>query len=209
MSDRPAVVLALSPPVEHTIQPLLFGDHAAVTVTATVAESPALDRVIRDSHGAEALLVSADLPGLTPALLTQARSRGLRLIGIAANYSDAQALRELPLDAVLDTSPRRSGAAGSDPLNGRGGRERRLEAARLDGRADRPAERGRGRCSRSSVAAAHPAQASSPPHSPRSRATAGRRCSSNSTCSAAASRFASALMPVRDPYSGAPHGRQR
>ena len=101
MSAKPAVVLALSPLVERTIEPLLFGDQAAVKVAATVDQLAALERILLIAREAEALLISADLPGLTPALLTRARSHGLRLIGIATDERDAQALRQLALDTVL------------------------------------------------------------------------------------------------------------
>jgi pilus assembly protein CpaE len=47
------------------------------------------------------LLVSADLADLTASLLGRARSRGLRLVGIATDEHDAELLRELPLDAIL------------------------------------------------------------------------------------------------------------
>ena len=49
----------------------------------------------------EALLVSADLPDLTPSLLSRARSHGLRLVGIATDEHDTTLLRELPLDTIL------------------------------------------------------------------------------------------------------------
>ena len=104
MSERASVVLALSPLVEQTIQPLLFGDQAAVTVAATVDEPAALERIVLAIPAAEALLLSADLPGLTPALLTRVRSHGLRLIGIATSDIDTGVLRDLAVDTVL-TSP--------------------------------------------------------------------------------------------------------
>lgn len=103
MSDsRPAVLLALSPIVEQRIATLLFGGQAAVTVAASLVELAALERTLADNNGnAEALLVSADMPDLTPSLLSRARTKGLRLVGIATDEHDAALLRDLPLDTVL------------------------------------------------------------------------------------------------------------
>jgi MinD-like ATPase involved in chromosome partitioning or flagellar assembly len=94
-------MLALTPPVEQTIESLLFGDRAAVRVAATIDEPAALDRVVGGAGDVEALLVSADLPGLTPALLARARAHGLRLVGISTSDRDAVCLAGLSLDTVL------------------------------------------------------------------------------------------------------------
>jgi hypothetical protein len=100
--DKPAVVLALSPIVEQTIAPLLFGHEAAVSVSESVVELNALTRTLATTADvAEALLVSADLPELSAGLLSSARSHGLRLIGIASDEHDAALLREQPLDTIL------------------------------------------------------------------------------------------------------------
>jgi hypothetical protein len=104
MSDRPTVLLALSPLVEQDIAPLLFGDQPAVTVAASLVELAALERTLAATDTRpEALLVSADLPDLTPGLLSHARTHGLRLIGIATDDHDATLLRDLPLDTTLTT----------------------------------------------------------------------------------------------------------
>lgn len=103
MSDsRPGVLLALSPMVEQRIATLLFGGQAAVTVAASLVELAALERTLADcTANAEALLVSADMPDLTASLLSHARTKGLRLVGIATDEHDAALLRDLPLDSVL------------------------------------------------------------------------------------------------------------
>ncbi|MBA3841932.1 MAG: hypothetical protein H0X39_04825 [Actinobacteria bacterium] len=103
MSDsRPGVLLALSPIIEQRIATLLFGGQAAVTVAASLVELAALERTLAYSTAnAEALLVSADMPDLTASLLSHARTKGLRLVGIAADEHDATLLRDLPLDTVL------------------------------------------------------------------------------------------------------------
>jgi hypothetical protein len=103
--SKPAVLLALSPMTEQTIAPLLFGQHAAVAVVDSLVELAALERTLTGAGGeAEALLISADLPDLSPSRLSQARSHGLRIVGIASDDHDAALLRELPLDAIL-TAP--------------------------------------------------------------------------------------------------------
>jgi len=100
--SRPGVLLALSPIVEQRIATLLFGGQAAVTVAASLVELGALERTLADNNAnAEALLVSADMPDLTASLLSHARSKGLRLVGIATDEHDATLLRDLPLDTVL------------------------------------------------------------------------------------------------------------
>ena len=103
MSEQPpAVLLALSPVVEQSVAPLLFGQQAAVRVVASLVELAALERTLQDSGAdAVALLVSADLSDFTPGPLGRARSHGLRVVGIARDEEDAALLRELPLDAVL------------------------------------------------------------------------------------------------------------
>ena len=127
------MLLALSPIVEQRIAPLLFGEQAAVTVAASLVELAALDRTLADSDGeSEALLVSADLPDLTPSLLSRARSHGLRLVGIATDEHDAALLRELPLDAIL-TCP-------IDALDAAGRRSRQRRESQRRRRSDwRPA----------------------------------------------------------------------
>jgi Flp pilus assembly CpaE family ATPase len=103
--EPPPVLLALSPVVEQSVAPLLFGEQAAVRVAASLVELAALERTLQDSGAdAVALLVSADLSGFTPGPLSRARSYGLRVVGIARDEDDAALLRELPLDAVL-TAP--------------------------------------------------------------------------------------------------------
>lgn len=105
MSDeRPAVLLALSPMVEQSVASLLFGAQAAVSVVASLVELAALERTLHEGGaGAVALLVSADLSGFAPGPLGRARSRGLRVVGIARDDDEGALLRDLPLDAVLTT----------------------------------------------------------------------------------------------------------
>jgi len=101
---KPSVIVALSPLVEQQLAPLLFGPDAAAKVSASLVELAALERTLNDgSEPAEALLVSADLPDLDAALLNRARTRGLRLVGIATDEHEAVVLSGLPLDDLLTT----------------------------------------------------------------------------------------------------------
>lgn len=103
--DLPEVLVALSPIVEQTVAPLLFGEWAAVKVVASLVEMAALERTVRDSGtNTVALLVSADMPDFAPGPLSRARSHGLRVVGIARDDQETELLREMPLDAVL-TAP--------------------------------------------------------------------------------------------------------
>ena len=105
MSDeRPGVLLALSPIVEQNVAPLLFGEQATVRVVTSLVELPALERTLDNGSDAVALIVSADLSGFAPGPLVRARSRGLRVVGIARDDDEAAFLRELPLDSVFTTA---------------------------------------------------------------------------------------------------------
>lgn len=98
----PNVLAALSPVAEQQVAPLLFGSDAAVRVAASLVELAALERTLSEStEQPEALLVSPDLPELSASLIGRARSRGLRLVGIASDEDDVRLLGKLPLDVVL------------------------------------------------------------------------------------------------------------
>ncbi len=73
-AERPAVVLALTPVAERAIEPLLFGAHAVVEPLASVGEADELDHEL--GPHTEAVLLSPDLSGLTPAHCVRARARG-------------------------------------------------------------------------------------------------------------------------------------
>ncbi len=107
-AERPAVVLALTPVAERAIEPLLFGAQAVVEPLASVGEADELDHEI--GPNTEAVLLSPDLSGLTPAHCVRARSRGARLVGIALDEDDRQALSALAVDATVDAE------AGADTL---------------------------------------------------------------------------------------------
>src|SRR5919201_749909 len=99
-AERPAVVLALAPVAERAIEPLLFGAGAVVEPLASVGEADELDHEL--GPNTEAVLLSPDLSGLTPAHCVRARARGARLVGIALDENDRQALGALAGDDTVD-----------------------------------------------------------------------------------------------------------
>jgi Flp pilus assembly CpaE family ATPase len=107
-AGRPAIVLALTPVAERAIEPLLFGAQAMVEPLASVGEADELDHEI--GPNTEAVLLSPDLSGLTPAHCVRARARGTRLVGIALDEDDRQALSALAVDETVDAE------AGADTL---------------------------------------------------------------------------------------------
>src|SRR5919204_1074699 len=106
--QKPAVVLALTPVAERAIEPLLFGPQALVEPHASVGEADELDHEL--GPNTEAVLLSPDLSGLTAAHCVRARARGARLVGIALDEDDRQALGALAVDDTVDA------AAGADAL---------------------------------------------------------------------------------------------
>jgi Flp pilus assembly CpaE family ATPase len=101
-------VLALAPVAERAIEPLLFGAQAVVEPLASVGEADELDHEL--GPNTEAVLLSPDLSGLTPAHCVRARARGARLVGIALDEHDRQALSALAVDETVDAE------AGADAL---------------------------------------------------------------------------------------------
>jgi Flp pilus assembly CpaE family ATPase len=106
--ERPAVVLVLTPVAERAIEPLLFGPQAVVEPHASVGEADELDHELRPDI--DAVLLSPDLSGLTSAHCVRARARGARLVGIALDDADQQALGALAVDETIDAE------AGADTL---------------------------------------------------------------------------------------------
>jgi Flp pilus assembly CpaE family ATPase len=100
--QRPAVVLALTPVAERAIEPLLFGPQAVVEPRASVGEADELEHQV--GPHVEALLVSPDLSGLTAAHCARARARGARIVGIALDDHDRQALAALAVDETVDAT---------------------------------------------------------------------------------------------------------
>lgn len=99
--DTPAIALALTPPAERAIEPLLFGRDAVVEPRLSISDADELDHELERIRLAAALL-SPDLPCLTAAHCARARAAGLRLVGLALHPNDQQQLHALGVDHVLD-----------------------------------------------------------------------------------------------------------
>jgi Flp pilus assembly CpaE family ATPase len=100
--QRPAVVLALTPVAERAIEPLLFGPQAVVEPRGSVGEADELEHEV--GPHIEALLLSPDLSGLTPAHCERARARGARIVGIALDDHDRHALAALAVDGTVEAT---------------------------------------------------------------------------------------------------------
>jgi DNA-binding NarL/FixJ family response regulator len=100
MSERPRVVLALTPVGERAIEELVFGPEPAVTPVASAADGEELAE-LADEVQAEAVLLSPELSGLTAARCARVRARGLRVVGIALDGTGERALATLAADCVV------------------------------------------------------------------------------------------------------------
>lgn len=100
MSDRPRILLALTPLVEREVEAELFGAATAVDIVASAADAHELDQLVR-AHRADALLVSPDLSGLAGEHTAAASAAGLRVIGLALDDIGREALGTLGVDEIL------------------------------------------------------------------------------------------------------------
>ncbi len=103
MSERPTVLLALSPLAERQVEPLLFDTDAPLELLASTLQADELLHATQE-HKPEAVLVSPELPGLTVAHCERVRAAGTRLVGLAVDERERQALGELGVDAKIDVS---------------------------------------------------------------------------------------------------------
>ncbi len=99
-SGRPAIVLALTPLAERTIEPFLFGGRAVIAVTDHVSEADELARLAYDGP-ARTVLLSPGLSGITTSRCERLRAAGLRLIGFALDEHDEHALKQLSVDTII------------------------------------------------------------------------------------------------------------
>lgn len=106
MSDRPNVVLALSPIAERQIEPLLFGEQALLEPVASASEADELERLSCEQD-ARAVLLSPGLSGLTTGHVERVRATGLRVIGVALDEREQHALAAFSVDHVVaaDSAP--------------------------------------------------------------------------------------------------------
>jgi Flp pilus assembly CpaE family ATPase len=100
MSERARVLLALSPPVERAVERLLFAEQAPLTPAGSALEATDLERLIAE-HSPDAVLLSPDLPGLSPARCATLRAHGLRLVGLALDQTSASALGAYGVDTIV------------------------------------------------------------------------------------------------------------
>jgi hypothetical protein len=100
MSDRPRILLALTPLVEREVEAELFGAATAIDIAASAADAHELDELLR-SHRADAMVVSPDLAGLAGTHTAAASAAGLRVIGLALDDVGRETLGTLGVDEIL------------------------------------------------------------------------------------------------------------
>jgi hypothetical protein len=109
--ERPNVILALTPLAEREVESLLFDEaDATVTLVSSVAEADDLTRAIEDERP-DAILLSCELSGITPAHCARAKTAGVRIVGLALDDHERDALKGLGVDSTIDSS-----VSGSDLL---------------------------------------------------------------------------------------------
>lgn len=96
------MLLALSPPAEQAVEPLLFADRA-LSLVASACQAADLERLAA-AHRPDAVLLSPDLPGLSAAGCARLRAAGLRLVGLAVDAVSASALEALGVDAIVSAT---------------------------------------------------------------------------------------------------------
>jgi MinD-like ATPase involved in chromosome partitioning or flagellar assembly len=94
------LLLGLAPPDEHALEPLLYGNEQLRIVAAGANANELL--ALACTHAADAVLVSADLPGLDAGSLARLRANGLRTVGVALEASATAALADLDTDATIE-----------------------------------------------------------------------------------------------------------
>jgi len=104
MSARPRLVLALTPLAERAIEATLFdGEDASLELLCSVGEADELLRTI-SAERPDAVLLSPNLAGLTPGHCERVRSAGVRLIGLALDQRDTDALAAIGVDLTVESS---------------------------------------------------------------------------------------------------------
>jgi Flp pilus assembly CpaE family ATPase len=99
-SERPAVLLALTPLAERTIESLLYGERAVLTVADHVSEADELVRLAAEAS-VRAVLLSPGLSGITTSRCERLRAAGIRLIGLALDEHDEHALKRLSVETIV------------------------------------------------------------------------------------------------------------
>jgi hypothetical protein len=97
---HPRLLLGLTPLAERQIEDELFGSEQSVAVIGSAADAAELLLLAERRH-ADAVLLSPELPALDTGNCARLRSHGLRLIGLAFDEPNEQALNTLGVDATL------------------------------------------------------------------------------------------------------------
>lgn len=98
--SHPRLLLGLTPPAERHVEDELFGSEQSVAVAGSAADAAEL-LVLAERRHAEAVLLSPELPALDAGACARLRSHGLRLVGLAFDVPNEQALNALGVDATL------------------------------------------------------------------------------------------------------------
>ena len=102
MSERPRVVLALSPIAERQVEPLIFDHDQPLEILSSVAVADELAREVQE-HRPDAVLLSPALSGLTPSHCERLRATGARLVGLALDQHEHGLLDTLGVDETIDS----------------------------------------------------------------------------------------------------------
>jgi hypothetical protein len=104
MSVRPRLVLALTPLAERAIEATLFdGEDTALELLCSVGEADELLRTISEEQP-DAVLLSPGLAGLTPGHCERVRSAGVRLVGLALDQRETDALSSIGVDRTVEST---------------------------------------------------------------------------------------------------------
>ena len=103
MTARPKVVLALTPLAEREVELLLFDNDAPLTLVSSVAEADDLQRAV-EQEAPDAVLLSPELSGLTAAHCARVRASGVRLVGLALDEREREALAALSVEETIDST---------------------------------------------------------------------------------------------------------
>jgi len=113
MSGRPTVILALTPLAEREVESLLFdSSDAPLALVSSVAEADDLQRTV-EQEPSEAVLLSPELSGLTAGHCARVRASGARLVGLALDEHDRDALAALGVDVTIDSTVSRDHLLGA------------------------------------------------------------------------------------------------
>jgi len=104
MSERPTVILALTPLAERELEALLFDStDAPLTLVSSTVEADELQHAVEQDKP-DAVLLSPELSGLSAGHCARLRAGGARLIGIALDQRERDALDTLSVDTTIDAT---------------------------------------------------------------------------------------------------------